>query len=78
MTPAGLPWQEFVALVTDFLEGALPPDRVRQVEAHLSECPYCRDYLDQIRVTIALTGQVDEDALDQQAWEQLRAAFRDT
>ena len=76
MTPHDLPCQEFVALVTEYLEGALSPDRVRQVDAHLSDCRHCRDYLDQIRVIIALIGQVHEDALDQTAWEQLRAAFR--
>lgn len=73
-----LPCQEFVALVTDYLEGLLPPGRVRQVDAHLAECPYCRDYLDQIQVTIALVGQVEEDVLDQRAWDELRAAFRES
>ena len=78
MRPPDLPCQEFVALVTDYLEGALPPDRVRQVEVHLSECPHCRDYLDQIHVTIALMGQVDEDTLDEGALQQLLAAFRES
>jgi hypothetical protein len=40
--------------------------------------PYCGEYLDQMPVTIALMGQVDEDTLDEGVWEQLRAAFRES
>ena len=35
-------------MVTDYLEGALPPEQHRLVEEHLADCPPCRLYLQQI------------------------------
>ena len=41
--------QEFVELVTDYLEGTLPEtDRIR-FEAHLAECDGCAGYLEDMR-----------------------------
>src|SRR5215469_7624318 len=50
--------QEFVELVTDYLEGGLgEPDRLR-FERHLWECRDCRRYLAYMRTTIRLTGRL--------------------
>ena len=50
-----LPCRELVELVTDYLEGALPPGERTRFDAHLAECPGCTEYLEQMRVTLALT-----------------------
>jgi anti-sigma factor RsiW len=55
--------QQAVELVTDYLEGALPPARRRRFEAHLAGCPDCPEYLAQMRAIIALTGSVTTDDL---------------
>jgi anti-sigma factor RsiW len=47
--------QELVELVTDYLEGALPPEDVARFEAHVAACPGCEAYLEQMRTTIAVT-----------------------
>ena len=47
--------QELVELVTDYLEGALPTRDRLDFERHLVWCSWCRDYLDQMRATVALT-----------------------
>jgi anti-sigma factor RsiW len=44
--------RELVELVTDYLEGKLPAGDKRRLEAHLDECPYCMEYIDQMRQTI--------------------------
>lgn len=50
--------QQAVELVTNYLEGALSrPDR-RRFEAHLATCPHCREYLQQMRGIIRLTGSL--------------------
>jgi anti-sigma factor RsiW len=46
--------QELVELVTDYLEGALPPEDAARFEAHVGSCPGCEAYLEQIRTTIAV------------------------
>ena len=45
--------QELVELVTDYLDGALPPPDRARFEAHIAGCDGCRAYLEQIGVTIA-------------------------
>jgi predicted anti-sigma-YlaC factor YlaD len=46
--------QEFVELVTDYLENALLADKIKQIEEHLADCPGCDAYLEQIRQSIGL------------------------
>ena len=47
--------QELVELVTDYFEGALPPEQRARFEAHLIECDACATYLEQMRTTLVLT-----------------------
>jgi predicted anti-sigma-YlaC factor YlaD len=79
MAPHGatdLTCRELVELVTDYLEGALPADERLDFERHLVGCSGCRDYLDQVRTTIELTGKIDEEP-PSPLREQLLDAFRD-
>jgi anti-sigma factor RsiW len=68
--------RQAVELVTDYLEGALPRRDRRRFEAHLRACPNCTAYLEQIRITIALTGAVETDDLTSEAREDLSALYR--
>lgn len=82
MTPPGrtsrhVACVDLVELLTDYLEGVLPPDEEAAVEAHLALCPPCRVYLDQMRATIAVLGSVPVETLSVQARDTLLAAFRD-
>jgi anti-sigma factor RsiW len=45
--------QQFVEIVTDYFEGALPPRSQTLVEEHLVMCDWCETYLDQIQATVA-------------------------
>ena len=71
--------RELVELVTDYLEGALSSSDRLDFERHLVWCSFCRDYLDQMRATIELTGAgATEDAAPRSPLrEQLLEAFRD-
>jgi anti-sigma factor RsiW len=67
---------EFVELVTDFLDGALPEaDEARFVE-HLAACDGCEAYLGQFRRTIDTLGVLPADSLTEQAKDRLLTAFR--
>ena len=68
--------QELVELVTDYLEGALPPAERARFEAHIEPCDGCRRYLEQIRTTIELTGRMTPEHLDPAAEATLLSAFR--
>jgi predicted anti-sigma-YlaC factor YlaD len=58
----------------------LPEDVERLVEAHLADCASCREYLHQMRQTIAMTRQLtddDVDAMPADVRERLMQAFRE-
>jgi predicted anti-sigma-YlaC factor YlaD len=75
--PTDLTCREVVELVTDYLEGALPTKDRLDFERHLVWCSWCRDYLDQMRTTIALTGSAENAEPESPLREQLLDAFRD-
>jgi anti-sigma factor RsiW len=54
--------QQWVEMVTDYLEGVLPPKFQQAADRHLADCPHCREYLAEMRRTIATAaGLRDED-----------------
>ncbi len=69
--------QELVELVTDYLDGALPPAERARFDAHIAGCDGCRAYLEQIRATIRLSGTLGPEQLDPAAEKALLEAFRD-
>ena len=69
--------KELVDLITDYLEGALPAaDRLR-FEQHLDLCPPCRTYMEQIRQTIRVAGELNEESLSEDAKALLLRLFDD-
>jgi predicted anti-sigma-YlaC factor YlaD len=68
--------QELVELVTEYLEGTLPTHERVRFENHLAICPSCGNYLDQMRRTIQMVGALKEEAIPDEAKEQLLHAFR--
>ena len=69
--------KDFVEFVTDYLEGALPRDVHEAVDHHLSRCEGCSNYLEQMRMSIALTGRPPDEPLPPEVEAALLAAFRD-
>jgi anti-sigma factor RsiW len=68
--------QELVEMITEYLEGTLDADDRRRFEEHLSTCPGCRNYLEQIRTTIRLTGMQRPEALSPATMRGLLDVFR--
>lgn len=69
--------QEFVELVTEYLEGTLSPSDKARFDAHLAYCDPCIDYIEQIRLTIRTLGHLREEHIAPVARGHLLAAFRD-
>ena len=67
--------QELVELVTAYLDGSLPDDQRRAFDEHLAACPGCDRYLDQLRTTIDVLGELPEESLTTPARERLLEAF---
>jgi predicted anti-sigma-YlaC factor YlaD len=73
---AELTCKELVELVTDYLDGALSTAERARVDEHLSTCPFCRTYLDQMRETIRTLGHLPEEEVSPEALDALLQAFR--
>ena len=75
-TTGELTCQEFVELVTEYLEGRLAAEDHRRFEAHLADCTGCTIYLEQMRQTISLLHQLTEEDLPAGSREALLQTFR--
>jgi anti-sigma factor RsiW len=69
--------REFVELVTDYLEGALPDHERARFEAHLAECDGCTGYLEDMRRLIGSLRDVPEPPPDPATRDALLRAFRE-
>lgn len=74
--PDDLTCQEFVELVTEYLEGTLSPLDRSRFETHLLDCDDCPLYLDQMRLTIRAVGALTEAGLEPAAKAELLTLFR--
>lgn len=66
---------EFVELVTAFLDGALDPAAEERFLEHLAECEGCETYLAQFRQTIDTLGHLPADTLPPDVRDRLLEAF---
>jgi anti-sigma factor RsiW len=68
--------QELVTVVTDYFEGTLPDHQRARFEAHLLTCPGCREYVEQMRITIRISGRLTTASISPAARAELLRAFR--
>jgi anti-sigma factor RsiW len=69
--------QEWVELVTAYLEGALPRRVAKAIDRHLAGCEHCTEYLAQMRATIRLVGSLSAEDVPDDVVNALEAAFRE-
>jgi anti-sigma factor RsiW len=77
MTTEDLACKELVELVTEYLEGTLPPAEHARFEMHIAACDDCTTYLDQLRLTIDALGKLTEESIEPHARDDLLRLFRD-
>jgi len=68
--------RQAVALMSDYIDDALPERDRARLEHHLAGCPHCTEYLAQLRVTIAALGHADPDQLTDEALGELVELYR--
>jgi Putative zinc-finger len=55
---AGMPCQEFMELVTTYLDGALSMGERARYDEHLRTCAGCRAYLAQMELVVSALGEL--------------------
>ena len=68
--------QQFVELVTDYLEAATSPATRARLETHLARCPDCRTHLAQVRLTVRALGALPPGPISSAAKRDLLRFFR--
>jgi anti-sigma factor RsiW len=66
-----------VEVITDYLEGTMPPEERARFDEHLPYCDGCAAYLEQMRATLAALGRIPAESISSQARERLLQSFRD-
>ena len=74
---ADLTCRELVELVTDYLDDALDARTTELFEQHVALCAGCETYLNQMRRTASLLGEIPVETLSDQMQVTLLDAFRD-
>jgi len=68
--------REIVEVVTEYLDGAMPPAERSRFDDHMRICPGCATYLEQMRSTIRLAGTLAPEAVTPEAKAAFLAALR--
>ena len=68
--------QQFVEVLTDYLEGALEPGERGELERHLVICRGCSNYAEQMRSTIGLLSRLGDPPAAEPPSGALLAMFR--
>jgi anti-sigma factor RsiW len=67
---------ELVERVTGYLEGALSPEELERLHAHLSSCDGCRAHVEQVRGAVRVLEAAPGERLSAGAEDQLVEMFR--
>jgi hypothetical protein len=68
--------QEFVELVTDYLERSMLPEGRQMFDVHREVCPGCETYLQQIHQTIGTLHYMGEEPVSPEVKQKLLQTFR--
>ena len=68
--------QELAELLTDYLEGLLAPSECASFDRHVAGCRDCTLYVEQMRLTIAVSGRIGTDDIPPDVRDELLTAFR--
>jgi anti-sigma factor RsiW len=76
MAARSLTCRELTEVLTDYLEGVMPPEETARFEAHLEICEGCVTYVAQMRRTIRATRELRASEVEATAPDDLLEAFR--
>jgi len=74
---AGLTCEQVIGLITDYLESALTPEVIAELEAHLDGCEPCVAYLRTYRRTKDLTTETERVEMPEEMKIRLRRFLLD-
>lgn len=67
--------QQMTKLMTDYLEGRLPWMDWARFRMHVGMCKHCREYLRQMKLSVAVLGKMPAGPVPDEVLESLLARF---
>jgi anti-sigma factor RsiW len=68
---------ELVEIVTDYLDGTLPPAELARLHDHLSSCDGCQAHVEQMRATVRVLQSEPEEQGSPEMANALTDMFRE-
>lgn len=68
--------QELTELITEYLEGSMPFLQRLRFQIHLGFCRGCRNYLNQMKLTIKTLGNMPSEPMPPAVREEMLRRFR--
>lgn len=68
--------QQLFALLSEFIDGQLPEDICRQMEAHLADCQPCHVFLRTLQATVETCRRLPSSPLPEETRRELRELLR--
>jgi len=65
--------KDVIDLLTELMEGGLPPGEVHVLEQHLALCPACKEFLETLKKTSAAAGNLRVDEVPEECHRELLA-----
>lgn len=69
--------REITNLLADYLEGSLDPQTAEALEAHLSDCRTCDNFMATYKTTTALLRELGEEQIPLELKDRLLRFFRE-
>lgn len=67
--------RQMTTLITDYLEGRLPWMERARFRMHVGMCKDCREYLRQMKLSVAVLGSMPPEPIPDEVMESLLARF---
>jgi len=69
--------KQYFYKISEYLDGELDDAVCREIEAHLKDCPQCRECLASLEKTIQLCKEAGKESMPPDIRERLRTNLRD-
>ena len=69
--------KRFYKRISEYLDDELDDQICNEIEAHLKDCPECRECLDSLKKTIQLCKKAGKETIPSDIHEHLRSSLRE-
>ena len=69
--------QEIFAMLSEYLDGQLPPGDCQELERHIRGCPPCVEFVDSLKKSVQLCREYSEEEMPRPLDPALKASLQE-